>query len=83
MSEAWPPVAAHLHVCVEDVDATYRRALEAGGESIHGTETPGVRPGPARRSEEPGREYLVDREAGRIAVEGTAHWPFSPGQLAC
>ena len=28
--ENWPPVPAHLHVYVDDVDATYRRALDAG-----------------------------------------------------
>lgn len=30
----WPPVPCHLHVYVEDVDAVYRRALEAGGQSV-------------------------------------------------
>lgn len=30
----WPPYASSMHVYVEDVDATYRRALEAGGESV-------------------------------------------------
>jgi PhnB protein len=32
--EGWPPVPAHLHVYVEDVDATYRRALHAGAEPV-------------------------------------------------
>jgi PhnB protein len=31
---AWPPFASWLHVYVPDVDATYRRALEAGGGSV-------------------------------------------------
>ncbi len=30
----WPAVPAHLHVYVADVDATYRRAIEAGGASV-------------------------------------------------
>jgi uncharacterized glyoxalase superfamily protein PhnB len=32
--ENWPPVPAHVHVYVADVDATYRRALEAGATSV-------------------------------------------------
>lgn len=31
---AWPPVPAHVHVYVPDVDATYQRALVAGAESV-------------------------------------------------
>ena len=31
---AWPPFPSWLHVYVPDVDATYRRALEAGGLSV-------------------------------------------------
>lgn len=30
----WPPVPAHVHVYVEDVDATYARAISAGGRSV-------------------------------------------------
>jgi len=30
----WPAFPAWLHVYVRDVDATYRRALEAGGASV-------------------------------------------------
>lgn len=30
----WPPAPANLHVYVADVDATYRRALAAGGVSV-------------------------------------------------
>jgi uncharacterized glyoxalase superfamily protein PhnB len=32
--ENWPPVPAHVHVYVPDVDATYRRALDAGASSV-------------------------------------------------
>ena len=30
----WPAFASWLHVYVNDVDATYRRAIEAGGMSV-------------------------------------------------
>jgi uncharacterized glyoxalase superfamily protein PhnB len=30
----WPAMAAHVHVYVPDVDATYRRALDAGAASV-------------------------------------------------
>lgn len=33
-TEGWPPVPAHVHVYVADVDAVYHRALEAGGTSV-------------------------------------------------
>jgi len=29
----WPPIHAHVHIYVPDVDATYRRALDAGAVS--------------------------------------------------
>ena len=32
--EGWPPVPSHVHVYVFDVDATYKRALEAGAISV-------------------------------------------------
>jgi len=31
---AWPSMAAHVHLFVPDVDAAYRRALEAGATSV-------------------------------------------------
>ncbi len=33
-ASGWPPVPTHVHVYVADVDATYRRALEAGAISV-------------------------------------------------
>lgn len=30
----WPPLPAHVHVYVRDVDAAYRRALAAGATSV-------------------------------------------------
>src|SRR4249919_2407585 len=32
--EDWPPVAAHVHVYVPDVDAAYSRALAAGATCV-------------------------------------------------
>lgn len=45
--ESWPATPCHLHVYVEDVDAAYAKAVEAGGVSV---EEPGRREGdPDRR----------------------------------
>jgi uncharacterized glyoxalase superfamily protein PhnB len=33
-SDGWPPVPSYVHIYVSDVDATYRRALEAGATSV-------------------------------------------------
>jgi PhnB protein len=32
--DQWPALPSHLHVYVDDVDATYRRALAAGAPSV-------------------------------------------------
>jgi len=32
--EGWPPIPAHVHVYVPDVDASYRLALDAGATSV-------------------------------------------------
>src|SRR6516165_2887969 len=32
--EGWPPVPAHVHVYVPDVDATYKLALAAGASPV-------------------------------------------------
>ena len=53
--DAWPAVPSHLHVYVEDVDATYRRALEAGGVSVQA---------PERKGEDPDRRGGVKDPAG-------------------
>jgi PhnB protein len=42
--ENWPPVPAHLHVYVDNVDTTYHRALEAGGVSVQSPERKGEDP---------------------------------------
>ena len=33
-SPAWPPMPAHVHIYVPDVDATYQRALAGGATSV-------------------------------------------------
>jgi uncharacterized glyoxalase superfamily protein PhnB len=33
-TDAWPPVPAHVHVYVADVDATHATAIEAGAASV-------------------------------------------------
>lgn len=33
-AEDWPPVSSYVHIYVPDVDATYKRALEAGATSV-------------------------------------------------
>jgi PhnB protein len=55
-AEGWPPAPAHLHVYVEDVDASYRRALEAGAEPIQA---------PQRKAGETDRRGGVGGPAGK------------------
>lgn len=54
----WPPVPAHVHVYVPDVDATYERALAAGAESV----------------QEPVRKDDEDRRGGVKDPGGTTWW---------
>jgi PhnB protein len=61
--DAWPAFPAWLQVYVRDVDATYRRALDAGGTSVQAPEKKG-RSGTSRWCEGSDREYLVDFDAG-------------------
>jgi PhnB protein len=51
----WPAVPAHLHVYVEDVDATYQRALAAGGVAVQA---------PERKGDDPDRRGGVKDPAG-------------------
>ena len=53
--ENWPAVPAHLHVYVDDVDATYQRALEARGLSVQP---------PQRKGQDPDRRGGVKDPAG-------------------
>jgi PhnB protein len=52
---AWPAFPAWLHVYVSDVDATYRRALDAGGVSVQE---------PQRRDGDPDRRGGVKDPGG-------------------
>lgn len=56
--EGWPPQPAHVHVYVQDVDATYRRALDAGAASV----------------QEPTKKDDPDRRAGVRDAGGTTWW---------
>jgi uncharacterized glyoxalase superfamily protein PhnB len=56
--EGWPPVPAHVHVYVSDVDETYRRALDAGAESVQV---------PVRQGDE-------DKRGGIRDARGTTWW---------
>jgi PhnB protein len=57
-AEGWPPVPSHVHVYVPDVDATYRRALEAGAASV----------------QEPVKKDDADRRGGVKDAGGTTWW---------
>jgi uncharacterized glyoxalase superfamily protein PhnB len=56
--EGWPPVTAHVHVYVSDVDATYARALEAGATSV----------------QEPVQKQDEDKRGGVKDAGGTTWW---------
>jgi PhnB protein len=54
----WPPFPSHVHVYVPDVDASYRRALEAGGTSV----------------QPPTKKEDADKRAGVKDAGGTTWW---------
>lgn len=54
----WPPVPSHVHVYVLDVDATYKRALEAGATSV----------------QEPLKKQDADKRGGVKDAGGTTWW---------
>ena len=56
--EGWPPVPSHVHVYVADVDATFRRALEAGATAV----------------QEPVQKDDADRRGGVTDAGGTTWW---------
>lgn len=57
-AEAWPPVPAHVHVYVEDVDATFKLALEAGATAVQA---------PVKKGDE-------DKRGGIKDAGGTTWW---------
>jgi uncharacterized glyoxalase superfamily protein PhnB len=57
-TEEWPPVPSYVHVYVRDVDATYKRALEAGAVSV----------------QEPVRKQDEDKRGGITDAGGTTWW---------
>jgi PhnB protein len=57
-SERWPAHSAVLHLYMEDVDATYLRALAAGAESVM----------------EPADQFYGDRQAGVRDAAGNQWW---------
>lgn len=56
--EGWSPVHSYVHIYVTDVDATYRRALEAGATSV----------------QEPVKKEDEDKRGGVKDAGGTTWW---------
>jgi PhnB protein len=56
--EGWPPIPSHVHIYVSDVDAVYRRALEAGATSV----------------QEPVKKDDEDKRGGVKDSGGTTWW---------
>lgn len=54
----WPPMPAHVHVYVADVDETYRRALQAGAAGV----------------QEPVQKEDEDKRGGVKDSGGTTWW---------
>ena len=54
----WPPMPSHVHVYVSDVDATYKRAIEAGATSV----------------QEPVKKDDDDKRGGVKDAGGTTWW---------
>jgi uncharacterized glyoxalase superfamily protein PhnB len=56
--EQWPATPSHVHVYVPDVDATYRKGIEAGASSLH----------------EPVKKGDDDKRGGFKDAWGTSWW---------
>jgi uncharacterized glyoxalase superfamily protein PhnB len=56
--EGWPPIPSHVHIYVSEVDAIYRRALEAGATSV----------------QEPVKKDDEDKRGGVKDSGGTTWW---------
>jgi PhnB protein len=57
-ADGWPAIPSHVHIYVRDVDATYKRALEAGGQPV----------------QEPARKDDADKRGGVKDPGGTTWW---------
>ncbi|MCB0002824.1 MAG: VOC family protein [Anaerolineae bacterium] len=57
-ADGWPPVPSYVHVYVSDVDATYKRALEAGATTV----------------QEPVKKEDEDKRGGVQDAGGTTWW---------
>ena len=57
-NEGWPPVPAHVHIYVPDVDVVYQRALAAGATS----------------AQEPVKKDDADKRGGVKDAGGTTWW---------
>jgi len=57
-ADGWPPASSHVHVYVPDVDATYKRALDAGATSV----------------QEPVKKEDADKRGGVKDAGGTTWW---------
>ena len=56
--KGWPPIPSHVHIYVSEVDAVYRRALEAGATSV----------------QEPVKKDDEDKSGGVKDSGGTTWW---------
>lgn len=56
--DGWPPGPSHVHIYVSDVDATYKRAIEAGAQSV----------------QEPVKKEDEDKRGGVKDAGGTTWW---------
>ena len=54
----WPPISSYVHIYVPNVDATYRKALEAGAVSV----------------QEPVKKQDEDKRGGVKDAGGTTWW---------
>jgi uncharacterized glyoxalase superfamily protein PhnB len=57
-TEGWPPASAQVHVYVPDVDETYRRAVDAGADSV----------------QEPVQKGDEDKRGGILGPGGVTWW---------
>jgi PhnB protein len=57
-SDKFPAMQSMLHLYVPDVDAVYKRAIEAGGKSVR----------------EPTNEFYGDRSSGVVDPAGNQWW---------